>query len=73
LDSDALGVDGGKISVFEQGDQVCLGGLLKSHYGGRLEAEVSLEVDGLERNGKRAACVTNLEVLSDLTDEALEG
>ena len=48
-------MDGGKVSVFEKGDEVSLGGFLESHDGGGLETQVGLEV------------------LSDLTDETLEG
>jgi len=55
LDGDTLGVDGAQVGVLEEGDEVSLNGLLKSTNGGRLEAEVGLEV------------------LSDLTDETLEG
>jgi hypothetical protein len=44
LDGDALGVDGGEVRVLEEGDEVRLGGLLERHDGGRLEAEVGLEV-----------------------------
>jgi hypothetical protein len=44
LDGDTLGVDGGKVGVLEEGDEVSLGGLLESHDGGGLEAEVGLEV-----------------------------
>jgi histone H3 len=55
LDGDTLGVDCGKVGVFEEGDEVSLGGLLESHDGGGLETQVGLEV------------------LSDLTNETLEG
>lgn len=55
LDGDTLGVDGGQVGVLEEGDEVSLGGLLESHDGGGLEAQVGLEV------------------LSDLTNEPLEG
>ena len=54
-DSDPLGVDGAEVGVFKQSDQVGLAGLLQSHHGGALEAQVGLEV------------------LGDLTHEALEG
>ena len=43
-DGHSLGVDGAQVGVLEQADQVSLGGLLKSHNGRRLEAEVGLEV-----------------------------
>ena len=54
-DGDTLGVDGAQVGVFEESDQVGLTGLLQSHDGRALEAEISLEI------------------LSDFTDQALEG
>ena len=45
-DGDPLGVDGAQVSVLEQADQVGLAGLLESHDGGALEAQVGLEVLG---------------------------
>ena len=53
-DGDTLGMDGAKIGVLEEADEVRFGCLLKSHDGRRLEAEIGLEV------------------LRDLTNEALE-
>jgi histone H3 len=55
LDGDTLRVDGAKVGVLEEGDEVSLNGLLESTDGRRLEAQVGLEV------------------LSNLTDETLEG
>ena len=46
LDSDTLGVDGAKVGVLEEGDEVGLDGLLKSADGRALEAQVGLEVLG---------------------------
>ncbi len=46
LDGDTLGVDGAQVGVLEEGDEVCLDGLLQSTDGGALEAEVALEVLG---------------------------
>ncbi len=43
-DGDTLGMDGAQVGIFKEGDEVCLNGLLKSTDGGRLEAEVGLEV-----------------------------
>ena len=54
-DGDTLGVDGAKVGVLEEVDEVRLGSLLESKDGSSLEAEVGLEL------------------LGDLTDEALEG
>jgi len=44
LDSDTLGVDGAKVGVLEEGDEVSLDGFLESANGGALEAEIGLEV-----------------------------
>jgi hypothetical protein len=44
LDGDTLGVDGAKVGVLEERDEVSLNGLLKSTDGRRLEAKVGLEV-----------------------------
>ena len=44
LDGDTLGVDGAQIGIFKEGDEVCLDGFLEGTDGGRLEAEVGLEV-----------------------------
>ncbi len=43
-DGNSLGMDGAKVGVFEKTNHVCLGGLLKSKDGGRLESKVGLEV-----------------------------
>ena len=45
-DGDPLGVNCAQVGVLKQTDKVGLGRLLKSHDGGTLEAEVSLEVLG---------------------------
>ena len=54
-DSHTFSVDGTKVGVLEQSDEVGLAGLLESHDGGALESKVSFEV------------------LSNLTDQSLEG
>lgn len=46
LDGDTLGVDGAQVGVLEERDEVSLNGLLESTDGGRLEAEIRLEVLG---------------------------
>ncbi|RUP46741.1 hypothetical protein BC936DRAFT_146577 [Jimgerdemannia flammicorona] len=46
LDGNALGVNGSKIGVLEEGDEVSLRGLLQGADGGRLEAQICLEVLG---------------------------
>lgn len=48
-------MDGAQVGIFKEGDEVGLDGFLKGTNGGRLEAEIGLEV------------------LSNLTDQALEG
>ena len=45
-DGNTLGVDSAQVGVLEEGDEVSLDGLLKSSDGGRLEAEIALEVLG---------------------------
>ena len=45
-DGDTLGVDGAQVGVLEETHQVSLAGLLQSHDGGALEAQVGLEVLG---------------------------
>lgn len=46
LDGDTLGVDGAQVGVLEERDEVGLDGLLEGANGGRLEAQVGLEVLG---------------------------
>ena len=46
LNGNTLGVDGTQVGVLKEGDEVGLNGLLESADGGRLEAEVRLEVLG---------------------------
>lgn len=59
LDGDTLGVDGAQVGVLEEGHEVRLDGLLESTDGGRLEAQVGLEVLGdltdLGRKRRRSA------------------
>jgi len=43
-DGDSLGVDGAKVGVLKETDEVGLGSLLESHDGGALEPEVGLEI-----------------------------
>merc|ERR1712154_82514 len=45
-DGDPLGVDGAEVSVLEETHKVGLTGLLESHDGRTLEAEIGLEVLG---------------------------
>ena len=45
-DCDSLGVDGTKVSVFEETNHVSLGGLLESEDSGGLETEVVLVLSG---------------------------
>ena len=54
-DGDTLGVDGAKVGVFEERDEVSLDGFLERTDGRGLEAEIGLEI------------------LSDFTNETLEG
>ena len=45
-DGDSLGVDGAEVGVFEETNEVGLGGFLESEDGGGLESEVILELRG---------------------------
>jgi len=54
-DGDTTSMDGTQVGVLKESDEVSLSSLLKSTNGGRLEAQISLEV------------------LGDLTNQALEG
>jgi hypothetical protein len=62
LDGDTLGVDGAKVGVLEEGDEVGLNGLLERTDGGALEAEVGLEV---------LSDLTNKTLEGQLADEKL--
>jgi hypothetical protein len=44
LNGNTFAVDGAQIGVFEEGDEVCFNGFLQGSDGGRLEAQISLEV-----------------------------
>lgn len=57
-------MDGAQVGVLEERDEVGLDGLLKSADGGRLEAEVRLEVLG---------DLTNKTLEGQLADEKLSG
>ena len=43
-DGDTLGVDGAKVGVFEETDEVSFAGFLEGHDGRALESEIGLEV-----------------------------
>ena len=57
-------MDGAQVGVLEQGDEVGLDGLLEGTDGGRLEAEVGLEVLGN---------LTDQTLEGELADEQLGG
>ena len=61
-DRDTLGVDGAQVGVLEEADQVSLAGLLQSHDGGALEAQIGLEV---------LSDLTHETLEGQLTDEKL--
>ena len=78
MDGNALGVDCCKVGVLEEGDEVGLSSLLEGHDRRALEPKVRL------CNDKSRASIslvsppeqkgtTNLEILSNLTNETLEG
>ena len=62
LDGDTLGVDGAQVGVLEEGDEIRLDGLLESTDGGRLEAEIGLEILGN---------LTNQSLEGELADQKL--
>ncbi len=64
LDGDTLGVDSAEIGVFKQGDEVRLNGLLEGTDGGRLEAQVGLEI---------LCDLTNQTLEGELADQELSG
>jgi histone H3 len=64
LDGDTLGVDGAQVGILEEGDEVGLDGLLEGTDGGRLEAEVRLEVLGN---------LTDETLEGELADQELSG
>ena len=63
-DGNTLGVDGAKVGVFEETDQVGLSGLLESEDGRGLESEVVLEFTG---------DLTDKSLEGELADEELSG
>jgi hypothetical protein len=74
--SDALSVDGSKVGILKQGDEVSLSSLLKGHNSRRLETKIGLVVydpaiispSAAKEKGERER-----PTLRDFTDEALEG
>ena len=63
-DGDTFGVDGGEVGVFEETDEVSLGGFLEGKNGGALETEVVLELGG---------DLTDESLEGELADEELGG
>jgi len=63
-DGDTASVDGTEVSVLKEPDKVSLSSLLKSTNGGRLEAQISLEVLG---------DLTNKTLEGELADQELSG
>ena len=73
--SNALSVDGSEVGILEQGDEVSLSGLLKSHDSRRLETKIGLVVYTNSTTNQLCAAQTKgraIRTLSDFTDEALE-
>jgi hypothetical protein len=66
-----FGMDGSQVGVFEERDEIGLGGFLQSHDGGGLEAQVGLERGMSVVYGRRGRVY--LEVLRNLTNKTLEG
>ena len=69
-------MDGSQVGVLEERDEVRLCGFLEGHDGRRLEPEVGLQMPRASqvRSSHFADCGgTHLEILSDFTNEPLEG
>ena len=68
-------MDSSQVSIFEERDEISLSGLLESHDGGGLEAEIRLHITAQHEkaHGITITLWTYLEVLSNLTNETLEG
>jgi hypothetical protein len=64
-------VNGGKVGILKEGDEVSLSGFLQCHHGRWLEAEIGLR--GELAMMPKGNVKTHLEVLSDLTNKTLEG
>ena len=73
MDRDALSVDGRKVRVLKERDEICLGSLLKSHDGRGLESEVCLKGSKSAPSSSARRNDAHLEVLCNFTDEPLEG
>ena len=61
-DGDSLGVDGAEVGVFEETDEVGLGGFLESEDSGGLESEVVLELRGNLSNESLEGKLSNEEL-----------
>ena len=72
---DTFGMNCGQVSVFEEGDKVSLSSFLESHNSGRLETKIGLwwSVHNQSRLHADQRIHTYLEVLSNFTNEPLEG
>ena len=60
LDGDTLSMDGAQVGILKEGDEVRLDGLLQGTDGGRLEAEVGLEVLGDLTDLRRESMVSTV-------------
>ena len=71
-DRNPLGMDGAKVGILEQSNQVCLTCLLKCQYGRGLETQIGLEVLGNLTDQTLEGCLADqkfggLLILTDLT------
>ena len=71
-------MNGSKICIFEQRNEVSLGSFLQRHHGRRLESEISLHNGEsiriiVESQTKKGGEATHFEILRNLANEPLEG
>jgi hypothetical protein len=64
-------VNGSKVGIFKERDEVSLSGFLQRHHGRWLKAEIGLQRESATM--PKGNIKTHLEVLSDLTNKTLEG
>jgi hypothetical protein len=64
-------VNGSKVGIFKEGDEVSLSSFLQCHHGRWLETKIGLQ--GELAMTPRERVKTHLEVLSDLANKTLEG
>jgi len=72
-DGHTLGVDGAQVGVLKQTNQVSLAGLLKNIFVNDLKVGIVCSTDLKSANGSGLESEISFEILSDFSDETLEG